>query len=256
MKVSKKDRWLLAAFLGILVFACSYLFVFQPAMEKADALEVENMQLQGRIMDLKNKEANQETYESEILRMEQEIEEIYQLFPVDVREENAILLAIDQELTAPLKVETITIDALVDIPFGDEMSEKETADTSESDAVEAPADDFSLKSRKMTMTYEVSYEALKRSVKNICQQTERMVIDNMTVVYDESTGLLRGTMAVNMYCVPNQEGKEYIQPNFSSVLLGTDNIFGTIVIRSESGLLDLEDGEEGGDDDSVQEVEA
>ena len=62
-------------------------------------------------------------------------------------------------------------------------------------------------------------------------------------------------MAVNMYCVPNQEGKEYIQPNFSSVLLGTDNIFGTIVIRSESGLLDLEDGEEGGDDDSVQEVE-
>ena len=82
MKVSKKDRWLLAAFLGILVFACSYLFVFQPAMEKADALEVENMQLQGRIMDLKNKEANQETYESEILRMEQEIEEIYQLFPV------------------------------------------------------------------------------------------------------------------------------------------------------------------------------
>ena len=75
MKVSKKDRWLLAAFLGILVFACSYLFVFQPAMEKADALEVENMQLQGRIMDLKNKEANQETYESEILRMEQEIED-------------------------------------------------------------------------------------------------------------------------------------------------------------------------------------
>ena len=99
------------------------------------------------------------------------------------------------------------------------------------------------------MTYEISYEALKRSVKNICLQTDRMVIDNMTVVYDESTGLLHGTTAVNMYCVPNQEGKEYVQPNFSSVLLGTDNIFGTIVIRSESGLGDLEGAEgEGGED--------
>lgn len=277
MKVSKRDILLLIGFLGILVGVCSYLFVFQPTMEKADALEQENMQLQSRISDLKSKQANKETYESETVKMEQEMKEIYQLFPVDVREENAILLAINQELVAPLKVESVTIDALLDVPFLDSVPEEETQISYEIDAVEELEDyegtqqseealtvggedgsgglnPYGLKSRKVTMTYEISYEALKRSVKNICLQTDRMVIDNMTVVYDESTGLLHGTTAVNMYCVPNQEGKEYVQPNFSSVLLGTDNIFGTIVIRSESGLGDLEGAEgEGGED--TEEVE-
>lgn len=272
MKVSKRDILLLIGFLGILVGVCSYLFVFQPTMEKADALEQENMQLQSRISDLKSKQANKETYESETVKMEQEMKEIYQLFPVDVREENAILLAINQELVAPLKVESVTIDALLDVPFLDSVPEEETQISYEIDAVEELEDyegtqqseealtvggedgsgglnPYGLKSRKVTMTYEISYEALKRSVKNICLQTDRMVIDNMTVVYDESTGLLHGTTAVNMYCVPNQEGKEYVQSNFSSVLLGTDNIFGTIVIRSESGLGDLEGAEgEGGED--------
>ena len=272
MKVSKRDILLLIGFLGILVGVCSYLFVFQPTMEKADALEQENMQLQSRISDLKSKQANKETYESETVKMEQEMKEIYQLFPVDVREENAILLAINQELVAPLKVESVTIDALLDVPFLDSVPEEETQISYEIDAVEELEDyegtqqseealtvggedgsgglnPYGLKSRKVTMTYEISYEALKRSVKNICLQTDRMVIDNMTVVYDESTGLLHGTTAVNMYCVPNQEGKEYVQPNFSSVLLGTDNIFGTIVIRSDSGLGDLEGAEgEGGED--------
>lgn len=277
MKVSKRDILLLIGFLGILVGVCSYLFVFQPTMEKADALEQENMQLQSKISDLKSKQANKETYESETVKMEQEMKEIYQLFPVDVREENAILLAINQELVAPLKVESVTIDALLDVPFLDSVPEEETQISYEIDAVEELEDyegtqqseealtvggedgtgglnPYGLKSRKVTMTYEISYEALKRSVKNICLQTDRMVIDNMTVVYDESTGLLHGTTAVNMYCVPNQEGKEYVQPNFSSVLLGTDNIFGTIVIRSESGLGDLEGAEgEGGED--TEEVE-
>ena len=87
-------------------------------------------------------------------------------------------------------------------------------------------------------------------MKNICMQTDRMVIENLAVVYDEQTGLLRGTTAVNMFCVPEQEGKEYEEPDFGGVLLGTNNIFGTRVIRSESNLPELEDGEEGAEDEA------
>ncbi len=276
MKVSKRDILILIGFLGILIGVCSFLFVFQPTMEKADALQQENMELQSRIADLQNKKNNKDTYENETARMEQEMKEIYQLFPVDVREENAILLAINQELIAPLKVDSITIDALLEVPFLEDTPEEETQISYEIDAVEELEDyegtqqseealtvggddgtgglnPFGLKNRKMTMTYEISYEGLKRSVKNICMQTDRMVIDDLSVVFDETTGLLHGTMAVNMYCVPNQEGKEYVQPNLSSVLLGSDNIFGTIVLRGESGLPDLEDGEEGEEADEEAE---
>lgn len=276
MKVSKRDILLLIGFLGILIGACSFLFVFQPTMEKADAIQQENMELQSRIADLQSKKNNKDTYESETAKMEQEMKEIYQLFPVDVREENAILLAINQELVAPLKVDSITIDALLEVPFLEGAEEEETQISYEIDAVEELEDyegtqqseealtvggddgsgglnPYGLKNRKMTMTYEISYEGLKRSVKNICMQTDRMVIEDLSVVFDETTGLLHGTMAVNMYCVPNQEGKEYVQPNFSSVLLGSDNIFGTIVLRSESGLPDLEDGEEAEEGEAADE---
>lgn len=266
MKVSKRDVLLLLGFLGILAAVCSYLFVFQPTMEKAQALTEENKQLEARIADLQKKSDNRDTYESQTAQMRREIEEIYQLFPVDVREENAVILAINQELLSPLKMESVTIEALVEVPFMDEVQQQDMPDaTYEIEEVEeiedatgtqdAPTPDagntqnaagvnpFHLMNRKATLNYEVSYEGLKRSVKNICMQTDRMVIDNLSVVYDEQTGLLKGTTTVNMFCVPGQEGKEYEEPDFGGVLLGTNNIFGTRVIRSEGNLPDLEDAQ-------------
>ncbi len=267
MKVSKRDVLLLLGFLGIAAAFCSYFLVFQPTMEKTEALVQENQQLMERIADLQKKSDNKGTYESQTAQMNRRIEEIYQLFPVDVREENAIILALNQELLAPMKVESVTIDALLEVPLA-EMPQEEMPDaTYEIDEVEAIEDDlgtqeaptpeggdaqgaaganpFNLMNRKTTINYEVSYEGLKRSVKNIGMQTDRMVIDSLSVVYDEQTGLLKGTTTVNMYCVPGQEGKEYEEPDFGGVLLGTDNIFGTRVISSESSLPDLEDGAEG-----------
>lgn len=267
MKVSKRDILLLVAFIGILAAVCSYFFVCQPTMEKTEALVQENQQLQERIADLQNKTENRDSYESQTAQMNQRMEEIYQLFPVDVREENAVLLAINQELLSPMKVESVTIDALLEVPIAEVQQEEMPDATYEIDEVEAIEDDigiqegptpeagdtqgaagvnpFHLMNRKTTINYEVSYEGLKRSVKNICMQTDRMVIDNLSVVYDEQTGLLKGTTSINMYCVPDQEGKEYEEPDFGGVLLGTDNIFGTRIISSEGSLPDLEDGEEG-----------
>ncbi|MDE6404623.1 MAG: hypothetical protein K2M20_03090 [Lachnospiraceae bacterium] len=275
MKVSKRDILLLVGFLGILAAVCSYVFVFQPTMEKSEALKQENQQLQDRIADLQNKSANRDTYESETVQMRREMEEIYQLFPVDVREENAVLLAINQELLSPMKVESVTIDALLEVPLLEIQQEEMPDATYEIDEVEAIEDDigiqeaptpetgdtqgaagvnpYNLMNRKTTINYEVSYEGLKRSVKNICMQTDRMVIDSLNVVYDEQTGLLKGSTTVNMFCVPNQEGKEYEEPDFGGVLLGTDNIFGTRVIRSEGNLPDLEDGAEGDGADAAEE---
>lgn len=266
MKVSKRDILILVGFLGILAAVCSYLFVFQPTTEKNAALVEENKQLEARIADLQSKSDNRETYESETARMNREMEEIYQLFPVDVREENAILLAINQELLSPMEVESVTIDALLEVPIVEaqdpdmpdatyeieEVEEIEDATgTQDPTTVEADvthdasgANPFNLMYRRATINYGVSYEGLKRSVKNICMQTDRMVINNLTVVYDEQTGLLKGSTAVDLFCVPGQEGKEYEEPDFGGVLLGTDNIFGTRVIRSEGNLPDLEDGAE------------
>ena len=137
MKVSKKDVLLLLGLLGVLAVVSAYMLVFQPTMEKTEALKEENLQLEARIADLQSKKENKDSYESQTAQMRREIDEIYQLFPVDVREENAVYLAINQELLSPMEVQSVTIDALLEVPFVDEVQQEEMPDaTYEIDEVE------------------------------------------------------------------------------------------------------------------------
>ena len=278
MKVSKRDILLLVGFIGILAAVCSYFFVFQPTMEKADALEQENVQLQARINDLSSKMENKDSYIAETESMNREMDAIFKEFPIDVREEDSILLAISQELISPMLISSISISACEpvvlqseeeDVSHTYEIDEIEEYEAQEgiSDDVSASAADPSgnglgtenmpsiLMARNVTFNYLVSYEGLKRGIKNISVQDNRMSIDNLTVSYDESTGLLTGTTSVDMYCIPGQPGKEYVVPNFSSVLLGTDNIFGSIELYGERGLEDIENNDTAEDGDEEAEDE-
>ena len=266
MKISNRDKLLLIGFIGILLAVCSVYFIYMPTMEKADALEAENVQLEQKINDLSVKMEQKDSYIADTQSMKQETEAIYQRFPVDVREEDALLLAINQELISPMVINNVSIGtyepvAIPDIPEEDvdhtyeidEVEEYEAQEGVTDDAAaiqDAEADNTSasdsgspLVNRNITINYLCTYAGLKRGIKNISVQENRMSIDNLTVVYDETTGLLTGTTNVDMYCVSGQSDKEYVQPDFSSVLLGTDNIFGSIELQSERGLADLEDNE-------------
>lgn len=265
MKVSKRDVMLLIGFLGILAGVCSYFFVFDPYRQKTEAIVAENTKLQNQINDLQTKVDNQEFYETEIGRMLKAIDDIYQAFPVDVREEDAILMAINQEIISPMKLSSISISLVNDVEFTVDTAQEEhsytyelgegdilgdgggetAADTTAADTNGSNDTTGMLRNRQTTYNYTVSYEGLKRSIKHIMDQTNRMTIDSLTASFDDSTGLLVGSTTLNMYIVPYQEGKEYVQPNFSAVLLGTDNIFGTIVITSEANMPEIGEGEEG-----------
>lgn len=274
MKASKRDILILLLVIGILAVVCSYFLIFQPTMEKADALEQENRQLQVRINDLSSKMENKDNYITETESMNREINLIFKEFPIDVREEDSILLAVGQELISPMMISSISISACEPVLLDsekedvshtyeiDEIEEYEAQDGISDDVTASAADPnvnglgtenmpSVLMARNVSMNYLVSYEGLKRSIKNICVQDNRMSIDNLTVAYDESTGLLTGTTSVDMYCIPGQADKEYVMPNLTSVLLGTDNLFGSIEIYGESGLADIEangDADEDGED--------
>ena len=272
MKASKKEILILLAFLGILAAVCSYVFAFSPNMEEAEALEQENIELQARVNDLNSKMQNKDSYIQQTADMNQEMDAILKRFPVDVREEDAALLSINQELVAPMMISSVGISALTPVVLPD-ANEEDVEYTYEIDEVEqyeaqegisdgaGPVGDAVangtgntgvsvLMERNVTMNYIVSYEGLKRGIKNISVQDNRMSINNLTISYDQSTGLLNGTTVVDMYCIPGQADKEYREPNFSSVLLGSDNIFGSIELYG-GGMLDIgesaEDGETEGE---------
>lgn len=231
MKVSGRDKLLLVGLLGILSVVCSCFLVFWPTMEKADALETENERLQAEITNLTIKMESKDSYMADTEQMKQEIAAVYQRFPVDVREEDGILLAVNQEQIAPMMIDSINISGCEPVVLPESSGEDESSSL--------------LMKRNMTIHYLVSYDGLKRSIRNIGAQDNRISIQNLAVAYDESTGLLRGTTSVDMYCVPGQPGKEYVQPGFSSVLVGTDNIFGSLESYGRTEVKeDTGDGEE------------
>ncbi len=269
MKVSKRDILILVGFIGILFFFVAFYWVFLPAQEKVEEMQAASIQLKQQITDLTIKTNNKETYLTEMDKMIKEIQDIYQVFPVNVKAEDVILMAINQELVSPMVVDSVNIEQLVPVSFEELVPPEEEHDytydlgendvlgvddeplDSDGDAVaaedSADAEIDWLYNRKATFNYGVSYEGLKRSIRHIVDQPNRMAIETLTVTFDETTGLLIGSTTLNMYLAPYQAGKEYVQPDFSSVLLGTDNIFGTISIHGEAGLPDVGDMEtEGG----------
>ncbi len=275
MKVSKRDILILVGFIGILLGGCTFYWVFMPAQEKVEAMEAENIQLRQQITDLTIKTNNKETYLTEMDKMLKEIDDIYQVFPVNVKAEDVILMAINQELVSPMVVESVNIEQLVPVSFQDQIAPTEerdhTYDLGENDVLgvgDEPLDGADnttaaepeeeidwLYNRKATFNYGVSYEGLKRSIQHIVDQPNRMAIETLTVTFDDSTGLLIGSTTLNMYLAPYQMGKEYVQPDFSSVLLGTDNIFGTITIHGEAGLPDVGDMETEGGTENAENAE-
>ncbi len=274
MKVSKRDVYILLILVGVLVVVAAYFLVYQPNMESAEALEAENLQLQQRIADLSGKMENKDSYVEETAAMNEEMDAILKQFPVDVREEDGVLLAINQELIAPMVIDSVGITAseptvLPDAEDEDVDHTYEIDEIEEYEAQEGIADEaeqaadaeaggaageapYVLMQRSVTMNYLVSYDGLKRGIKNISAQDNRMSIDNLTVSYDESTGLLNGTTVVDMYCIPGQD-KEYVQPNFSSVLLGSDNIFGSL---ETYGIGQLDIGESAAEGEEAEGEEA
>lgn len=268
MKVSKKEIMYILIVLGFLSGVLAYFLFFTKYQEKTEAIIAQNTKLEQQISDLQTKQQNQEFYETEMERMLKAIDDIYQVFPVDVREEDCLLMAINQELISPMSLNSISINLVNDVAFtvdtaqsehqytydlgegdilGDGGGDTTTADAAAAAATNDPNNTTGmLRTRQATFNYTVSYEGLKRSIQHICNQTNRVAIDSLTASFDTSTGLLVGSTTLDMYLVPGQD-KPYVQPNFSAVLLGTDNIFGTIVINSESNMPDVEDmDEEGG----------
>lgn len=267
MKLSKRDAMIIMIALGAMSIVLSIILVYNKYQEKTEAIVAQNTKLEQQISDLRTKQQNQEFYETEMERMLKAIDDIYQVFPVDVREEDCLLMAINQELISPMALNSISIALVSDVPFtvdtaqtereytyglgegdvlGVENEDTATADASAAAAANDPTNTAGmLRTRQTTFNYTVSYEGLKRSIQHICNQTNRVAIDSLTASFDTSTGLLVGSTTLDMYLVPGQD-KPYVQPNFSAVLLGTDNIFGTIVINSESNMPDVEDMDEEG----------
>ena len=92
---------------------------------------------------------------------------------------------------------------------------------------------ISLYGTPVVYTFTVPYDDMKKVVHMIQEDEERRNVETITLSYESGSGELVGNMTVNMYAVTGT-GKKYVAPNVPSMMLGTDNIFGTVSVPDDN----------------------
>lgn len=260
-KMSMRDKRILLMLLGIVVFVLGYFLVFQPQMAKVEEIEAQNVPLREKLNQLVEIEENQDYYISETNKYNQHVTDYTNMFPSDVKEEDAVLLGkgmedklgmwifkmdfADQEFVASLDTSGLnngsegddsTLSEQANQPTKDQINEIEGTDGTEADTSVAP-DSLDLNSValyrvKNTMEFNGTYQELKDLVDYLAADASRLTIDSVDIDFSASTGDLGGTVVVNMYSMTGT-GRTYTTPDISSVVLGNHNLFGTLTTSSK-----------------------
>lgn len=252
--MSTRDKKLLLMLLGLVVFALGYLLVFRPQMEKAGELQTANLPLKEKLAELEQIEANQSMYLSETEKYETQVSDYMAMFPAEVREEDAILLARRMENSLGMWAHTLgfttnqfvasledssanTTDTQENATLSEQANEQteeqineiegtqdETQDTQKAD-IDTSA--VALYRTQNTIEFNGSYQNLKDVVDLLAAESGRTTIDSVEVDFSSDTGELGGTMVVDMYAMTGT-GREYSKPDASVVRFGNRNLFGTL----------------------------
>ena len=258
MSISKKDIKLLLYVGGILLLIAGYFLGYQHFAEIQVTLDEENANLQSQVVRLNDIYMNQEMYIEQTQTFNQEIQAIYESFPAEVREEDAILYGRGLEKDYEMKISSIGISkanqfyllgsavsgtdtAAADTETDEELMDTtgettDTTTTSEETTVSTgqTVDDalglmseIALFDTAVTYDFSVGYEDCKSVFAAILACADKRNIPSISLSYDGESGKLVGNMSVNMYYIAGTD-EVYEEPDAGVVLHGVDNIFGTL----------------------------
>lgn len=261
MKISKKDRNLLIGFAGILIAFLAYWFGYRQTMEQAEELENRNMQLSLEISQLEQLESHKDTYVQDTDRMETAINEWMYQFPANVLPEDDIklfyqvdnrdlgryvfintmsfaqptlLYTTNQGFAQPAfgstSQDTIYEDPLLDesLPESQSVQPQTAANgNTEQGLSQKLYPDFYLYQSQVSIGMDCNYTGMKALVRAVYDTPYRKAIENISLAFDENTGMLSGNMIMNSYYVMGVD-RTYGQPELAPVRQGTDDIFGTV----------------------------
>lgn len=255
VKISDSDKRLLIIFFAIIILACSYFFVFNKAMNKANELEAQNDEDTLKVQQMEAMEAALPQVKENIEKMKQTQADIIAKYPSDMKTEKAIeslqafedhssdfhitditfamqnpMLGQDTQ-TAVAESDDTSTDATTDTT-GDtatDDSATDTTDTADADGdtagTVAPAADVMGYYASIGIRYEASYAGLKDMIAYVNTFNDRTTIDQFSAAFDSETGKLSGDMTINMFYITNT-GKDYVPPVFDFMPKGVNNIFG------------------------------
>lgn len=269
MKLKNTEKATLLVILGIAVCALSIIYIAKPNFEQRQALENEAAQLEIRLAELQEKQANREKYEAGIVEYTEKYEAVLNAFPADLNQEITIMFLEGikdsndfsiaslglGEKTPVYTLGTNGADATLDTAATEPAATTDGAATTEAAATEASTESGTLVegspevnsdqlvcySAKFPISYNGSYKSLKDVVKYIDNFSERMTVDTLNISYS-GDGIYTGNLDLICYSVEGADRPER-SLELNDVEIGVDNIFegGSGAKSSESTLNKYDD---------------
>ena len=262
MNFSKRDRNILLIVAGVLVVLAVYFFIFLNLQDKTEALKQENQILDDVIVKLKDLDKNREQYLADTEQFKAENQEIKEEFPAGMKEEDDLLYinglegslgeyyasaigmpsAVNYEAAYPVP-ETINVDEMLAGTVTNTATDATAEGTEEAEATEetdgaattegavlsdaSAYTDVKLYYVPVSTAFDVNYVSFKQLITAMAGDADKKSIEEVSLTYNEETGLLSGTMTSNFYYMQGTD-EVYETPDVSGVSVGTNNPFRSV----------------------------
>lgn len=226
MKLKKRDIYLLMILAGMLIALAAYQFVFISYQDKSDVLESQNQALQATVNELEALESRRQEFLDGTEEMKAECDRIVHLFNSENMMEDEIIYTynMEQVVANDVAVETMTLANPLEIPYSGNLTVGEYQLVDEG---------IRMYDSSMSFGFTTSYNGLKSIVKYLYTIPGRKALSMISVSPDEN-GYLACSATMDFYHLGGTD-VPYVQPDIPAVVLGTDNIFGSLTNGPASG---------------------
>lgn len=232
--VSKRDKCLLLGLFGGVFLLLAWLYGATPLQEKTAALQTENVTLKAKADLYQAINANLPTYEEGIEKMERQIADIANSYPVYISREDEILFLANMENTyhSDLAVENITMSAVEEIVANVVVETEDTeavtqeATTATEEVVEA-VPEIHMYRQPVNYSFRCTYKGAKDMITHLYAQTDKKCVEGVSLAYDSATGNLMGSLDLNQYYMTGID-KNYQPTSVPTVPKGVRDVFHTV----------------------------
>ena len=219
MKINDRDKKLILFVLLVAIIALPIFFFIKPTNEKIKAFDAELTSLNDRYNYLKDLSAKQPEYESEIVRLNTERDEMIKGFAGGVLQENTIMFLRDIELS---ENHTVHMNS---IKFNDPETTvvTEASVNNQGEYVEGLT---AIKDETLVL-YNADYDNLKSFIDYIFNYKDKMVLSSVTMELNRQTNEITGTFTLDQYAISGN-GKEVPAVKIPKIETGTNRLFDTM----------------------------
>lgn len=265
MKLKDSEKMALLILVGVAAVVLVFMYVAKPNYEEVQTINTEITQLQARLAELNQKQANREQYIADTEKYNSDFNDLLDAFPADMNQEITIMfldgIKTDndfalQSLEMGQKEQFYTLgqgggDASLATTGTDTTASTEaasteagatTAATTEATTTTEAAtgdaltedtiagDDAAYKCFRAAFPIDFygSYDSLKDVMNYVAGYQDRMTINTLEVKFDGENNVYTGALDLYCYSIESSERPER-QIDLNEVEIGVDNIFDTDV---------------------------